>query len=732
MHGIHFSRPRARSPRATAIHCLGHLVRKDTLPHETPKYPPPARIFAFVLCFLALACFTPQARAQLQQLTGHVPDMVKNGQAPLVSILPGGQKMHLSIVLPLRNKPVFDQLLKELYDPKSPRYRQFLAPEQFAQQFSPAQSDYQKVIEFASANGFTVTNTPPNRMILSMEGTASQVEQAFHVHLNLYRDRQAKRNFYAPDREPSISLSIPVLHIAGMSNFLIAKPMIGLGGGTGGYQSSGNPPIYYPDSMRTAYYGGTSLTGNGQCLALGEFQGYNIEDVIQTLQAGGRAQASYTTTGSGNYVVSYTPPGANAPYSITLYNASLDGGSVIPDYPTNQPGTDIRQVAEADEGEVVADISQAIGMAPGMSLIEIYLVPLQFYDDAGDILNDMFSPPSGLPVCSQAAMPWAVWSPGYYGNQPTYLDQNFLAPMAGGGQGLFVSTGDSGSWPSNSYDYFPADDPYVIAVGGTVLTTNSSGGWSSESAWSSSGGGISPDNLPLLPYQNGVETACNHASTTLRNAPDIAMEANGDNYVCSVLAPYPSCSTTASGTSFATVRWAAFMALVNQQATDNGMAPNSAIGNIDPYIYTIGFSSGYQQNMHDIASGSNGAYNACPGYDLVTGWGSPNGQNTVDALIGTTPVAPLPASSPYEYNVNVTLQGTPPTSITTTMYLGDATPGATIYYQVTICGEPYALTSVQPGTYLQLVNSCPSMPASGYMYAIAHKYGQSQTVSMSF
>ncbi len=661
-----------------------------------------------------------------------MPDIVKNGQAPLVSILPSNQKMHLSIGLPIRNKPAFDQLLKELQDPESPKYRQFLAPEQFTQQFSPAQSDYQKVLDFAHANGFTVTNMPSNRMILSMDGTAAQVEQAFHVHMNLYSDRQDKRNFYAPDREPSIALSVPVLHVSGMSNFLIAKPMIGFGSGTGGYQSSGNPPVYYPDSMRTAYYGGTSLTGNGQCLALGEFQGYNIEDVIQTLQAGGRAQASYTTTGNGNYVVSYTPAGANAPYSITLDNVSIDGGSVTPDYPQNQPGTDIHQVSEGDEGEVVADISQAIGMAPGMSQIEVFLVPLQFYDDAGDILNEMMSPPSGLPVCSQAAMPWAVWSPGYYNDQPTYLDQAFRN-LEGGGQGLFVSTGDLGSWPINGYyNYFPADDPYVIAVGGTVLTTNGSGGWSSESAWTSSGGGISPDNLPLQSYQNGVETSCNHASTTLRSAPDIAMEANGDNYLCSVLATYPSCSTTASGTSFAAVRWAAFTALANQQAINNGMAPGGSIGNIDPYIYTIGFSSTYQQDMHDITSGSNGADNACPGYDLVTGWGSPNGQNTINALINTTPVAPLPASSPYEYNVNVTTQGTPPTSITATMYLGDSTPGATIYYQVTICGNPQALSSAQPGAYLQIVNNCPSMSASGYMYAVAPKYGQSQTVSMSF
>ena len=78
MYGIHFSRPRARSPCATATICFGHLVRKDTLPHETPN-PPRARIFAFVLCFLALACCAPQARAQQGTLEGTTKISVDGG-----------------------------------------------------------------------------------------------------------------------------------------------------------------------------------------------------------------------------------------------------------------------------------------------------------------------------------------------------------------------------------------------------------------------------------------------------------------------------------------------------------------------------------------------------------------------------------------------------------------------------------------------------------------------------
>lgn len=695
------------------------------------RFMPLCNFCAIVVTLLCLAFPALSANAQLQQLSGHVPTIVKNGQAPLISILPASQKMHLSIVLPIRNKPAFDQLLKELYDPKSPQYRQFLAPEQFAQQFSPAQSDYQKVLDFAQKNGFTVTNTPPNRMILSMEGTAAQVEQAFHVHMNMYRDRQDKRNFYAPDREPSLSLSTPVLAVAGLSNVSLPRPMM-----SGGFQSGGSTPVYYPYMMRTTYYGNGNLTGTGQCIGIGELQGYNIQEVVNTLQASGNALASYQPSGNGNYIVSYTPPGANAAYSIQINNVTVDGGTITPTIPP--PGylgnNKAFDSGLNSESEVVADISQAIAMAPGAS-IYVYIAPFNDISDAQDLMSEMTrQQPSTQTYCNQISFSWNWNLQGY----DTQLSTSFET-MASEGQAMFVASGDGGG--STTGIPYPAEDPNVIAVGGTVLTLNSSGGYISETAWPSSGGGISTDGF-TNEYQGDVETACNHASPTLRNVPDVAMEADIDNYVCSMQSPYPNCATNWGGTSLATPRWAGLMALANQYAVNQNRTPSGgSIGSLYNVIYTIGRSANYTQNMNDITSGSNGAYNACPGYDLATGWGSPTSRNTInspssnntiEALVNTTPASPLPAASPYQYDVNVTTQGVPPTSITATMYLGDSTPGATIYYQVTICGNPQALTSTQPGTYLQLVNSCPSMSASGYMYAVAPNYTTSQTVSISF
>lgn len=114
------------------------------------------------------------------------------------------------------------------------------------------------------------------------------------------------------------------------------------------------------------------------------------------------------------------------------------------------------------------------------------------------------------------------------------------------------------------------------------------------------------------------------------------MEGDNDNYYCDL----GTCSGGAGGTSFAAPRWAAFMALVNQQATEVGSAPSGGLGFINPSIYSIGSSSNFSADFHDVTDGNNDTanqlvwYNAVSGYDLVTGWGSPNGQSLIDALAG--------------------------------------------------------------------------------------------------
>jgi kumamolisin len=195
------------------------------------------------------------------------------------------------------------------------------------------------------------------------------------------------------------------------------------------------------------------------------------------------------------------------------------------------------------------------------------------------------------------------------------------------GQSVFVATGDNGSGTPADV-VWPADDPYVTAVGGTVLTTKSAGGaWSSETGWDNSAGMPSPNGVLIPSWQKtaGVITGSNHGSTTLRNIPDVSSESNASQYVC-----YQGfCANHGGGTSYAAPLWASLIAMANEQAAANG-EPN--MGFINPLLYSIGLGSSFTSDFHDITSGNNGKYSAVQEFDLVTGWGSPNGVNLINSL----------------------------------------------------------------------------------------------------
>jgi hypothetical protein len=217
-------------------------------------------------------------------------------------------------------------------------------------------------------------------------------------------------------------------------------------------------------------------------------------------------------------------------------------------------------------------------------------------------------------------------------------DEPIFEEFAAQGQNLFVASGDSGAFTPPSCtqncnrEFYPADDPFVTAVGGTDLTTTGPGGaWVSETAWVGSSGGFSTNGLGIPSYQTASVNSSNHGSTTLRNVPDVAAEANTDNYFCA----NGGCSGGVGGTSLAAPRWAGILAIANQQS---GGTP---IGFLNPTLYAIGRGAGYGAEFHDITSGNNfnadspQLYAAVSGYDLVTGWGAPQGSALINTLTGS-------------------------------------------------------------------------------------------------
>lgn len=198
--------------------------------------------------------------------------------------------------------------------------------------------------------------------------------------------------------------------------------------------------------------------------------------------------------------------------------------------------------------------------------------------------------------------------------------------MAAQGQTFVNASGDLGAYNNRTWGA-PSADPNVLEVGGTDLTTNGGGGsWASETAWVDSGGGFysgAGESTPSYQLLAGVLNSSNKGSTTYRNDPDVSAEANFDNPTVSK----GQFLTGYGGTSFAAPRWAGFLALVNQQAVAHGHGP---VGFVNPALYNIGVGTNYVTSFHDITAGSNPSgkgksvsYNAVAGFDLVTGWGSP-------------------------------------------------------------------------------------------------------------
>jgi subtilase family serine protease len=533
---------------------------------------------ALVCSVVLFSVIAIQAQAQ-GVLTRHVRQEAINGQAPLMGRLPANQLLKLNIALPLRNETELDALLEKLYDPQSPLYHQFLSVEEFTARFGPTESDYAEVIRFAQRNGLAVTGTFPNRMLINVTGTVKDIGNAFGVSMGVYQHPTEPRTFYAPDREPFANVPVPLWHITGLDNFSIPHPVsLHRDTETKGNTTGSGPSGYFLGSdMRAAYYGGSSLTGSGQSVGLLEFAGYNYADVSNYFSKVGQS------------------------LKVPVNGISTDGSS-------------LSCTGRCDDTEQVLDIEVAISMAPGMSQVRVYV------SDTSDV--SIFNRMASDNISKSLSCSWG-WSPA----DPS-SDDPIFKEFAAQGQNLFVASGDSGAYKTRSSDVYPADDAYVTSVGGTDLTTNGAGGsWKSETAWSDSGGGISPNKIAIPSYQKtaGVITSGNKGSTTYRNSPDVGAEANTDNYIC-----YDgTCAGGWGGTSFAAPRWAGYLALVNQQSVAKG---RGTLGFLNPTIYTIGLGSSYSTDFHDITSGSNGTYSAIKGFDLVTGWGSPNGTGLINAL----------------------------------------------------------------------------------------------------
>jgi len=291
--------------------------------------------------------------------------------------------------------------------------------------------------------------------------------------------------------------------------------------------------------------------------------------------------------------------------------------------------------------EISLDVQWAHSIAPGAKIVLV--------ESSDSTLGNLLTGVDTA-VGTGAQQVSNSWGGNEFSTESIY-DSHFNSATAS----FFVASGDGGHGVE-----WPAASPYVISVGGTTLTNDSSGNYLSEKAWSGSGGGISKyESKPI--YQNNFNTNSNRA------VPDVAYDGDPNTGVYvydSVPINGNSGWWLVGGTSAGAPQWAGISAIANSQ---NAKLASASFGTSNAlYGAASGAQSSpqtnpYLKNYHDITSGSNGncgsICNAGLGYDEVTGLGSPQSNNLVSYIVPNSNPDFTISSNPSSMTVNAGSSG---------------------------------------------------------------------------
>jgi hypothetical protein len=364
--------------------------------------------------------------------------------------------------------------------------------------------------------------------------------------------------------------------------------------------SSPDQAGFMPPQIRHAYGfdqitlpGGAVGDGNGQTIAIVDaFDDPNIGDDLQQFDA------------------QFGLP--DPPQFIMV---AQDGSSNLPDTDPGDPNSTPPRDPGSWELETALDVEWAHAIAPGANILLVEASS----PAPGDLYNAVQYAES-QPGVSVVSMSFG----GSEDPSESSSDGLFLTPQGHSGITFVASSGDY-SAPAE----YPAFSPNVLSVGGTVLTTDPQGNYQSEDGWSGSGGGTSQYE-PTPGYQSGL-------GVSMRANPDVAYN-SGTPDAKATFAVYDTYNQDKSspweavyGTSAGAPQWAGLIAIANQGRHLANLAPLDGASQTLPLLYKMSAN-----DFHDITTGNNG-FAAGPGYDLVTGRGSPVANLVVADLGGSSP-----------------------------------------------------------------------------------------------
>jgi kumamolisin len=474
-----------------------------------------------------------------------------------------------------------------------------MSREELAEKYGASGNDINKVVEAFQKFGLKRVEANAATRTVRLSGTIAQMENAFQVKLFDYAHPEG--NYRGRIGEVSVPTDAKdiVQAVFGLDNRRVAKrrrhPVHELSKS----KTLRIPSSWYSPSQLAAHYNFPGGDGTGQAVGLLEFGGgYFPADLHEFCKLAG----------------------VSVP---TVVAVSTDGTA------TNS--------RDGAEGEVMLDVEVVAGICP-KSTIVVYFAEWteQGWITAMDaVIQDKAHDPGVISVSWGAPEDTDIWT-----DQAMTQMNEMFKEAALLGITICIAAGDDGSsdadMDGHAHADFPSSSPYVLAVGGTTIPTK--GGSQPDIIWKegdglrsdsggSTGGGVSA-KFVRPPWQEGITiSSVNPGAIVGRCVPDVA--ANADWNASPYLLVVDGKAQGNGGTSAATPLWAALVTLVNQ-----ARGADKRIGYLTPLLYQGGVGSA---GCTDITSGDNvtatvGGYSAGPGYDAVSGWGTPNGKQLLAAL----------------------------------------------------------------------------------------------------
>jgi subtilase family serine protease len=562
------------------------------------------------------------------------------GHYRLLGAVPSLSRVTVGLALADPNPGGVQSYIEALYDPASPLYRHYLSPAAFQARFGVPSSRFQLAEQWLRADGLTVFAPARQTEYVEATGTAAQVERRFATGLARYRGGNGAV-FYANTAEPLVPSELHVQTVLGLNSW--DRPHAFISG------ISTQPP-----SVETAIPNTGTLTPQNL---------WSIYDMPNSDLGNGQQMGVIGWGGTGS---TGGDPGVIADLR------SFEGEFQLPQVPININYYGPTSEPIVYDGGIVEwelDTQASTGMAPDVQNENLYFGRQGTDADLLSALTAWVDDPTGP---TQASASWGECenTPVLGGDNLETPGNQVLAQSVAEGKTLFVSTGDTGSscpiipedtnglatqlYPALNY---PSVSPWAVAVGGTDLTSNGANppARAAEYGWEFGGGGNSLFEFSPF-YQRGVpRVKCVSQPDgtpyptfrSCRSTPDVAA-ISGDVFTGNGLeiteggAP----NSQGAGTSLSAPVWDGVWTRIQAAVAPrvvNGVTTYPGAGFANIWFYRLGESSHYHGVFYDVTVGDNQPYAAHPGYDNVTGWGTPTVTNLLWNIAGRlTPTNDLP------------------------------------------------------------------------------------------